>query len=196
LCNLTTCNPPLFWYNNSKEQKTDRTEAERKQEVNIMRKNLYAAYAGDLCLSQMEHNCPTAQPIAKSWLHDYKLVFQGSPKSAHATVIPADGKAVPVVIWEISEQDEAALDKSNFVQTGYYTKERMTLEVAGEMQEAMIYIMRPSDYGMPSKAYLDLLTRGYLDFNFPTTVLEEALSDSYEGTVRYENQKEEMPNGN
>ena len=92
-----------------------------------------------------------------------------------------------VVIWEISEQDEAALDKSNFVQTGYYTKERMTLEVAGEMQEAMIYIMRPSDYGMPSKQYLDLLTRGYLDFNFPTTVLEEALSDSYEGTVRYEN---------
>ena len=161
-----------------------------------MTNKLYAAYAGDLCMSQMNHNCPTAQPIAKSWLHDYKLVFQGRPKSAHATVIPAEGKAVPVVIWEISDQDEATLDKSNFVQTGYYTKERKTLEVAGEMQEVMIYIMRPSDYGMPSKPYLDLLTRVHLDFNFPTTVLDEALSDSYEGTVRYENQKEEMPDGN
>lgn len=161
-----------------------------------MSKNLFAAYAGDLCLSQMEFNCPTAQPIAKSWLHDHKLVFKGSPKSAHATVIPAEGKAVPVVIWEISDANEGELDALHLVKHGYYTKERMTLEVAGEMQEVMIYIMRPCDYGMPSKHYLDLLTRGYLDFNFPSTVLEEALSDSYEGTVRYEKQKEEMPNGN
>lgn len=161
-----------------------------------MSKNLYAAYAGDLCLSQMTYYCPTAQPIAKSWLHDFKLVFKGSPKHAHATVIPAEGKAVPVIIWEISDQDEAALDKSNFVEYGYYTKEHMTLEVAGEMREVLIYIMRPYDYGMPSKSYLDLLTRGYLDFNFPTTVLEEALADSYEGTIRYEQSKEEMPNGN
>lgn len=159
-----------------------------------MSEKLYAAYAGDLCLSQMAHHCPTAQPTAKSWLHDYKLVFKGAPKSAHATVIPEEGKAVPVVIWEISDQDEAALDKSNFVESGYYTKEHMTLEVAGEMREVLIYIMRPCDYGIPSRQYLDILTRGYLDFNFPATVLEEALTDSYEGTIRYE--KEKMLNGN
>lgn len=160
-----------------------------------MRTKLYCAYGSNLNIQQMQFRCPTAKPIAKSWLFDHRLVFKGRPKGAHATVIPEEGQVVPVVIWEISSQDEAALDRYEGVSAGYYTKEYMTLEVAGEMQEVLIYIMRPCDYGIPTKDYLDIITRGYLDFNLPTTTLEEALAHSYKGAIVYKN-KEEIHNGN
>lgn len=152
-----------------------------------MKKQLYAAYGANLNLMQMGVCCPTAKAIAKSWIFEHKLVFKGSPRGAHATIVPEKDKAVPVVIWEISEQDEATLDRHMGVNAGYYTKAHVTLEVDGEMQEVLIYIMSPCDYGMPTKKYLDIVTRGYLDFNLPTTVLEEALAISYESTIVYKN---------
>lgn len=160
-----------------------------------MNDRLYAAYASDLNIEQMQHKCPTAQPFAKSWLFDHRLTFKGSPRRAHATVVPAQGQAVPVVVWEISAQDEATLDRYEGVSQGYYTKKRMPLEVAGEMQDVLIYVMRPCAYNLPSKQYLDVVTRGYIDFNLPTTTLEEALAYSYEGTIVYKYTKEEVHHG-
>lgn len=161
-----------------------------------MKKRLIACYASCLSLGQMKHKCPTAQPIAKSWVFDHKLVFAGSPGNAHATLVPEKGKDVPVVIWEVSAEDEVAMDRYHGVQSGYYNKEHMTLEVAGEMADVIIYIMRRCDIGMPSKQYLDIVTKGYLDFNLPMTVLEEALALSYESTIVYETHKEEITHGN
>ena len=83
------------------------------------------------------------------------------------------------------------MDQYHGVQSGYYDKVHMTLEVAGEMADVITYIMRRCDIGMPSKQYLDIMTRGYLDFNLPITVLEEALALSYENTIVYETHKEE-----
>lgn len=160
-----------------------------------MNDRLYAAYANDLSIQQMQHKCPTAKPMAKSWLFDHRLTFKGSPRRAHATVVPAKGQAVPVVIWEISAQDEATLDQYEGVSQGYHTKKHMTLEVDGEMQDVLMYVMRACDFNLPSKKYLDIVTRGYIDFNLPTTTLEEALAYAYEGTIVYKNLKEEAHNG-
>lgn len=151
-----------------------------------MSTKLYAAYAIDLNIELMHQNCPTAKPIAKSWLFDYRLAFKGRSHNAHATVVPEEGQAVPVVIWEIDEQAESALDGLAFVNSEYYAKEYMTLEVAGEMQEVLIYILRPCDYGIPSKNYLDIVTRGYLDFNLPITTLEDAVAHSYVNSIEYQ----------
>lgn len=141
-------------------------------------KQLYIAYGSNLDQYQMAHRCPTAKPIAKSWLHDYKLVFQGNPYGAHANVIPEEGQEVPVVIWEISAKDEAALDRYEGVAGGYYTKEYMEVEVDGEMLEALIYIMTPRDYGIPTDLYLDTIAQGYEDFNLPITYLNDAVTDA------------------
>lgn len=144
-----------------------------------MKKRLYIAYGSNLNRQQMRYRCPTAKPIAKSWLHDYQLVFQGRPFNAHANVIPAKGKEVPVVIWEISAQDEANLDIYEGVKGGYYTKEYMEVEVAGEMKEALIYIMTPNPYGYPADVYLETIESGYRDFRFPARILNEAVVHAY-----------------
>lgn len=141
---------------------------------------LYAAYGSNLNVAQMGFRCPTAKPIAKSWLFDYALVFQGAPYGAHANVVPRKGYDVPVVIWDISAADERALDRYEGVAGGYYTKEYIPVECGGEIKEVLIYIMSPNPYGIPSDSYLDTIAKGYEDFNLPTKVLNDAVIHSKE----------------
>lgn len=148
-----------------------------------MRKQLYIAYGSNLNTEQMAYRCPTAEPIAVATLKDHRLVFQGRPYGAHANVIPAKGEEVPVAIWEISARDEANLDIYEGVRGGYYTKEYMEIEVNGETQEALIYIMRPSPYGRPTDEYLNTITDGYVDFDLPIKALNDALIYSHKNTV-------------
>ena len=143
-------------------------------------KQLYIAYGSNLNRGQMKWRCPTAKPIAVSCLNDYKLAFQGRSHGAHANVIPAEGDSVPVVVWEITPTDERRLDIYEGVAGGYYTKEYMEVEVNGEMKEALIYIMRPSGYGIPSDGYLETIAQGYRDFNLDVRPLNRALRTTEE----------------
>ena len=119
-----------------------------------MKKKLYISYGSNLDTKQMAYRCPGAKVVAKSWMHDWRLVFQGRPYGAHANVIPEKGQDVPVVIWEIDKYDEWALDRYEGVAGGYYIKEYLTIEVAGEMKEALIYLMTPNPFGIPDDFYL------------------------------------------
>ena len=145
-----------------------------------MKTTLYAAYGSNLNTEQMAYRCPTAKPIAKSWLHDHRLVFKGRPRGAHATVIPEKDQAVPLVIWEISKRDEADLDRYEGVAGGYYTKEYMEVEVDGELKEVLIYIMTPQHFGTPAYRYFQTIQQGYEEFNLPTETLSDALAYSYQ----------------
>ena len=145
----------------------------------MQRKRLYIAYGSNLDTWQMRYRCPGARPVAKSWLHDYRLVFQGMHLNAHANVIPEKGQKVPVVVWEISAANEKALDRYEGVKGGYYTKEYFTIEVNGEMVEALIYIMCPRDYNIPAAGYLETIVEGYHDFNFDIRYLKEAAKHAH-----------------
>lgn len=149
-----------------------------------MKERLYIAYGSNLNKGQMAYRCPTAEPIAKSWLHDHRLVFQGRPRNAHANVIPEKGQEVPVVIWKINARDEASLDRYEGVAGGYYTKEYMEVEVNGEMKEALIYIMTPHAFQTPSDHYLGVIAEGYRDFRFPIRTLNEALRHAFKNAGR------------
>ena len=147
-----------------------------------MKKQLYIAYGSNLDKDQMAFRCPTAEPVATTTLKDYRLVFQGAPYGAHANVIPAKGWEVPVAIWEIGRRDEASLDRYEGVAGGYYTKEYMTVDLNGEKKEALIYIMSPNDFGVPSDRYLATIVRGYRDFDLDITPLNDACIHAYRNT--------------
>ena len=149
-----------------------------------MKKKLYIAYGSNLNKEQMQFRCPTAKPIAKTLLKDYKLVFQGHPLNAHANVIPAEGEEVPVVIWEITGKDEVSLDIYEGVRGGYYTKEYMEVDVNGEKKEALIYIMTPRPYGIPSDRYLQTIVEGYKDFRFSIRILNEAVIHAHKNVIK------------
>ena len=102
-------------------------------------------------------------------------MFRGGRHGAVATIEPCEGSSVPVLLWEITPEDEKALD----VYEGYpsfYGKETMELPLAGRTVPAMVYVMTPGHrLGYPSDFYYNTIRDGYITAEFDTAVLEQAL---------------------
>jgi len=139
---------------------------------------LYIAYGSNLNLAQMAGRCPTARVIGKSKMKDWRLLFRGSRTGAVATVEPKKGSSVPVLVWEITPADEAALDRYE----GWpflYCKETVKVKINGKTVKAMVYIMnegRPP--GQPSCYYYSTILEGYQDAGFNTDILRRAAAES------------------
>lgn len=147
-------------------------------------KKYYIAYGSNLNTAQMEMRCPDAVPVAVTELKNYKLVFQGRRNNAHANVIPAKGHTVPVVIWQISRRDEMSLDVYEGVRGGYYYKDYLPVDIDGKTCLALIYIMTPHGYGLPTDGYLYTIVEGYRDFNLDARILNNAVLDAQSKTFQ------------
>lgn len=138
----------------------------------------YIAYGSNMNLKQMEHRCPGARVTGKGWLREHRLFFAGRSEAAVASVEPAKGHAVPVVLWEITAKDEQALDRYEGF-PWFYGKQDLTVEVDGEPVSAMVYVMGPGfAYGAPSESYLNCIREGYASAGFDTAVLDKAVDYS------------------
>ncbi len=153
-----------------------------------MSKRYYIAYGSNLNIPQMRMRCPSARIIGTSEVSDYRLLFKGSQTGAYLTIEPSEGNSVPVGIWEVSPEDELALDHYEGYPRFYY-KAEMMLPIKGirsgktRVRKAFVYIMheeRPC--GIPSRFYMDVCRQGYRAFGFDQKKLIEALRFSAEET--------------
>ncbi len=141
---------------------------------------LYIAYSSNLNLAQMADRCPTARVIGSSEMQGWQLLFRGSRTGAVATVEPKKGCRVPVLVWEITPADEAALDRYE----GWpflYRKETVKVKINGKTVKAMVYIMnegRPP--GQPSCYYYSIILDGYKEAGFDMDILRRAATESVE----------------
>lgn len=150
-------------------------------------KKLYIAYGSNLNLAQMAHRCPTARVIGATSMKDWRLLFKGPHGGAVATVEPSKGAGVPVLMWEITEADEAALNRYE----GWpylYHKETVEIELNGKTVKAMVYIMNEGrPLGQPNSYYYSVIFDGYKAAGFDVEILRQATEDSIETEeVRYE----------
>ena len=74
-----------------------------------MKTKIYGAYGSNMNLEQMAHRCPFAKVIGTGTLENYKLTFRDRYKG-FANVEACGGNTVPIVLWEITEDCETALD--------------------------------------------------------------------------------------
>lgn len=148
-------------------------------------KKLYVIYGRHLSKDHMRRWCPTANPIAVATLKDYQLVFQAREdgSGACANVIPAKGQEVPVVIWELSERDERHMDIDQGTGEGLREKVHVDIEVNGKTLQALIYVMDPGPYGVPTDRYLCPMVNGYREFDLPVKALNDAISQAIESTI-------------
>ena len=141
---------------------------------------LYIAYGSNMDERQMAYRCPNAELIGESEVKDYELLFKGSQTGSYATIEPKKGKAVPVLIWKITEDDEQSLDLYEGYPTFYY-KKNLTVTVDGEELTAMVYIMHENRLlGIPTNHYFDILDRAYQKFGFNYNILIDAYIKSRE----------------
>lgn len=145
-----------------------------------MNKIFYIAYGSNLNLEQMAGRCPDARVIGDSLIKNYRLLFRGGHDSAVATIEPAQGQEVPVLIWELTPADVAALDHYE----GWpflYRKEEFTLRLNDEQVTAMAYIMNEGrELGSPNCYYYSIILDGYKIAGFDVDILRKAVSDSAE----------------
>lgn len=145
-----------------------------------MRNKLYLAYGSNLNLEQMANRCPTAKVVGNSKINGYRLLFRGAHAGAVATIEPFKGESVPVLAWEITPADEAALDRYE----GWpflYRKETIKVRLNGKTVQAMVYIMNEGrPLGQPSCYYYSTILEGYKSAGFDVEILRKATTDSVE----------------
>ncbi len=137
----------------------------------------YVAYGSNLSVDQMAHRCPDATIVGTGVLKDWELVFR-----VHATIEPRQSSTVPVLVWAISERDEARLDRYEGYPR-YYVKKYLSVPVQAPMGRlnvrGMVYIMtdgRPVT--PPSDGYYGIIEEGYERFGFDQGILHRALDES------------------
>ncbi len=153
-----------------------------------MSKRYYIAYGSNLNIPQMRMRCPGARIIGTSVIEDYQLLFKGSKTGSYLTIEPMEGTEVPVVIWEVTETDEKALDRYEGYPNFYYKKE-MTLDIKGirtgkvRRRDAFVYIMHEErELGIPSWYYVNTCLDGYRAFGFDEKYLFDAIRISRRDT--------------
>jgi len=141
---------------------------------------LYIAYGSNLNREQMADRCPTARVLEASMMDGWRLLFRGAREGAVATVEPCQGYSVPVLVWEITPADEAALDRYEGWPY-FYRKETVKVKLGGKTVRAMVYIMNEGrPLGQPSCYYYSVILEGYRDAGFDVQILRQATIDSAE----------------
>lgn len=145
-----------------------------------MTTKIYAAYGSNMNIEQMKIRCPKAKLLGTGKLKNYKLTFRGNAHGV-ANVEKQVGRSVPIVLWEITEECEKSLD----IYEGYprlYVKRDVEVKTdKDENVKAFVYVMLMKFEVMPAhptKYYLDVIWKGYIENKIPIRILREAIAEN------------------
>ncbi len=141
----------------------------------------YFAYGSNLNHEQMKLRCPDSRYIGTAELPNYLMVFRGNFRgNGVANIEEFDGFSVSGCVWEISENDEANLDKYE----GFphlYQKIYKMVEVNGKSFLVMIYVINKGfSIVAPGDEYLNIIRTGYSDCGLPLEKLSLAEIVTYD----------------
>jgi len=144
---------------------------------------LYVAYGSNMNLKQMAFRCPKSKVIGTGKLLGWKLVF-----NCHADIISGDDyDEVPVVVWDIDDDDWARLDMYEGY-PNYYVKEFVNVLMDdGAKEKAIVYVMADNRKGIcpPEDSYFDGIIKGCISNRIDAGYLYDALEYSYANKTMY-----------
>jgi gamma-glutamylcyclotransferase (GGCT)/AIG2-like uncharacterized protein YtfP len=107
---------------------------------------LYAAYGSNMDPAQMAKRCPHSPQRGTGWLEGWRL-----------TVVEDAGQRVFVVLYDVPDTDERALDRWDGATLDYYRKLRVRVETLDGDVLAWLYVLNAYEGGLPSARNLGLL---------------------------------------
>lgn len=148
--------------------------------------NPYLAYGSNLSIERMRSRCPDAVVVGRTQIPGYRLLFKKSQSGFYATIEQDANCTVPVLVYMISDYDEALLDRCEGYPRHYYKRYFQlpihTLESGkpkGKMRKCMVYVLHEDrQLGEPAMEYFNLLHEGYERWGFDASILQKALADS------------------
>ena len=146
----------------------------------------YLAYGSNLNVPQMRRRCPTATILGTAKLRGWELLFRGSKSGSYLTIEEREGCEVPVAVWVVTPEDEAALDRYEGF-PGFYYKREFKVQYKGILTgrrrtiTAFAYIMHEDrPMGVPGGFYMKTCLEGYDTFGFDRGILLDAYDRSVE----------------
>jgi len=121
---------------------------------------LYAAYGSNMDPAQMADRCPHSPQHGTGWLAGWRLTFGGEDlgwEGALATLVEDSSQRVFVVLYEITDSDEAALDRWDGATLGYYRKIKVRVATLEGDVVAWLYVLNDYEGGLPSARYLGIM---------------------------------------
>jgi gamma-glutamylcyclotransferase (GGCT)/AIG2-like uncharacterized protein YtfP len=132
---------------------------------------LYFAYGSNLNHFQMKRRCKDSVYLKKINLTNFRLTFRSKYRAAD--IEPKKNSIVPGGLFEISKSDEKKLD----VYEDYpvlYKKYYFTYYGKKVMTYTMV---KKSIFEFPTKRYLNIVKRGYIDCSLNKKYLSDALTN-------------------
>jgi gamma-glutamylcyclotransferase (GGCT)/AIG2-like uncharacterized protein YtfP len=122
--------------------------------------SLYAAYGSNMDPEQMAQRAPHSPQRGSGWLQGWRLTFGGERigwEGALATVVEDASAQVFVVLYDMPEWDEDALDLWEGVELNLYRKIRVRVHTLDGDVLAWLYVLDDYEGGLPSARYLGIL---------------------------------------
>jgi gamma-glutamylcyclotransferase (GGCT)/AIG2-like uncharacterized protein YtfP len=121
---------------------------------------LYAAYGSNMDPRQMARRAPHSPPAGTGWLNGWRLTFGGEDRGwegALATVVEHAGSQVFVMLYDVTDDDERALDRWEGSGIGLYRKIRVRVQTLDGDVLAWLYVIDDYEGGLPSARYLGIV---------------------------------------
>jgi gamma-glutamylcyclotransferase len=116
----------------------------------------YFAYGSNMSTAQMSKRCPNAIKIGVATLTGYKFMIN---EKGYAAVIEKKDALVIGILWTLSSQDRATLDRweGAHLENGNYYPKHFTVATDNAAVDALVYIARNTTVGRPKAGYLELI---------------------------------------
>jgi hypothetical protein len=121
---------------------------------------IYAAYGSNLHPDQMAKRAPHSPQRGSGWLVGWRLTFGGEDlgwDGPLGTVVEDPAHQVYVALYDLTANDERALDEWEGVDIGLWHKIRVRVSTLDGEVTAWIYALAAYEGGLPSARYLGLL---------------------------------------
>ncbi|ERT59069.1 gamma-glutamylcyclotransferase family protein [Peptoniphilus sp. BV3C26] len=137
----------------------------------------YIAYGSNINVEWMKETCPGSELLGSGYILNAKLLFRGKGY-LNLVLGPGYGK-VPVSIWNISEENERALDNYEEYPSYYVKKNILVLGDKG-IEEGMVYVMTDEFKDIkkaPEDFYVKRVLDGFEQMSYDKKPVEDALEE-------------------
>ena len=137
---------------------------------------LYAAYGSNLDPRQMLQRAPHSPHLGTGWLRGWRLTFGGEEigwEGSVATLAEDPTASVFVSLYDLTKQDESALDEWEGVTTDLYRKIRVRVETMTGTQSCYVYVLNSFEGGIPSPRYLEIMVAAAIEAGAPEDYIAE-----------------------
>ena len=121
---------------------------------------LYAAYGTNLDPARMGERCPHSPLQTTGWLVGWRLTFGGEEHGwdgALATIVQDPFEQVYVAVYNVTKEDESALDSWEAADSGLYRKTKVRVSTMTGELVVWTYVLDAYEGGLPSALTLGVL---------------------------------------